>query len=83
MQHQRAEQASQRHRQGRVTGAHQLSERKLKDPRVPGASVDRVDVRAGKGGRYLLLRQTRGARGRGEHGSGGRVEKAMHSDRLS
>ena len=25
-------------------------------------------------GSHLLLRQTRGARGRGEHGSGGRVE---------
>ena len=75
---------SQRHRQGRVPGgAHQPSERKWKKPRVPGASVDRVDVRAGKGGPHLFIRQTRGARGRGEHGSGGRVEKAIHSGRLS
>ena len=70
------EQTSQRHRQERVPGgAHQPSERKWKEPRVPGASLDRVDVRAGTSGSHLLLRQTRGARGRGEHGSGGRVEK--------
>ena len=75
---------SQQHRHGRVTGgAHQPSERKWKEPRVPGASFDRVDVRAGTGGLHLLLRQMRGARGRGNHGSGGRVEKAMHSGRLS
>ena len=84
IQHQRTEQTSQQHRQGRVPGgAHQPSERKWKEPRVPGASVDRVDVRAGTGGPHLLLRQTRGTRGMGEHGSGGRVEKAMHSGRLS
>ena len=47
----------------------------MKEPRVPGASLDRVDVRAGTSGSHLLLRQTRGARGRSEHGSGGRVEK--------
>ena len=65
-----------RHRKERVPGgAHQPSERKWKEPRVPGASLDRVDVRAGTNGSHLLLRQTRGARGRGEHGSGGRVEK--------
>ena len=84
IQHQRTEQTSQQHRQGRVPGgAHQPSERKWKEPRVPGASVDRVDVSAGTGGPHLLLRQTRGTRGRGEHRSGGRVEKAMHSGRLS
>ena len=84
IQHQRTEQTSQRHRQGRVPGgATQPSERKWKEPRFPGASVDRIDVRAGTGGPHLLPRQTRGARGRGEHGSGGRVEKAMHSGRLS
>ena len=76
IQHQRTEQTSQRHRQERVPGgAHQPSERKWKEPRVPGASLDRVDIRAGTSGSHLLLRQTRGVRGRGEHGSGGRVEK--------
>ena len=30
-----------------------------------------------------FLRQTRGARGRADHRPGGRVEKAMHSRRLS
>ena len=76
IQYQRTEQTSQRHRQERVPGgAHQPSERKWKEPRVPGASLDRVDVRAGTSGSHLLLRQTRGARGRGDHGSGGRVDK--------
>ena len=70
------EQTSQRHRQERVSGgSHQQSERKWKEPRVPGASLDRVDVRAGTSGSQLLLRQTRGSRGRGEHGSGGSIEK--------
>ena len=76
IQHQRTEQTSQRHRQERVPrGAHQPSERKWKEPRVLSASLDCVDLRAGTSGSHLLLRQTRGARGRGEHGSGGRVEK--------
>ena len=35
------------------------------------------------GGHHLLLRQKRGARGRADDGPGGRVEKAMHSGRLS
>ena len=52
------EQTSQRHRQERVPGgALQPSERKWKEPRVPGASLDRVDVRAGTSGSHLLLRQ--------------------------
>ena len=50
---------------------------------VPGASLVRVDVRTGTSGPHLILRQTRGARGRGDHESGGRVDKAMHSGRLS
>ena len=84
VQHQRSEQTSQHHRQGGVSGgAHQPSERRWNEPRVPGASLDRDDVRAGTGGSHLLLRQTRGARGRTEHGSDGRVDKAMRSDRLS
>ena len=67
VQHQRFEQSSQRHRHGRVRGgAHQPSERKWNEPWVPGASSDRVDVRTGTGGPHLLLRQTRGARGRGD-----------------
>ena len=38
VQHQRSEQTSQHHRQGDVPGgAHQPSERKWKEPRVPGA----------------------------------------------
>ena len=84
VQHQRTEQASQRHQQGRVPGgARQPSERKWKEPRVPGASLVSIHVRAGKSGSHLLLCQTRGARGRSEHGSGGRVkkEKTMHADR--
>ena len=76
MQHQRTEQTPQRHRQESVPGgAHQPSERKWKEPRVPNVSLYRVDLRAGTSGSHLLLCQTRGARGRGEHGSGGRVEK--------
>ena len=84
VQHQRTEQASQRHQQGRVPrGAHQPSERNWKEPRVPGASLVRVDVRAGTSGSHLLLCQTRGVRGRSEHGSGGRVEKTMHAGRTA
>ena len=45
-----------------------------REPRVPGASLDRVDVRARTGGPHLLLRQTPGARGRADHGPCGRVE---------
>ena len=76
IQHQRTEQASQRHQQGRVPGgARQPSERNWKEPRVPGASLVRVDERAGTSGFHLLLCQTRGARGQSEHGSGGRVKK--------
>ena len=49
-------------KQGRFPGgAHQPSERKWKEPPVPGASVDRVDVHAGTSGTHLLLCQTRGA----------------------
>ena len=55
--------------------AHQPSEWKWKEPLVPDASLYRVDVRAGTSGSHLLLCQTRGARGRGEHGPGGRVDK--------
>ena len=55
------------------------SERKWKEPRVPGASLVRVDVRAGTSGSHLLLWQTRGARGRSEHGSGGRVKRRCTS----
>ena len=58
-------------------------ERKWKEPRVPGASLVRVDVRAGTSGSHLLLCQARGARGRSEHGSGGRVEKTMHAGRTT
>ena len=84
IQHKRTEQTSQLHRQGRVPcGAHQPSEQRWKEPRVPGAPLDHVDVRAGPGGPHLLLRQTRGVRGRGDHGSGGRVDKVMHSGRFS
>ena len=80
VQHQRTEQASQRHQQGRVPrGAYQPSERKWKEPWVPGAPLVRVDVRAGTSG----PRQTHGARGRTEHGSCGRVEKAMHAGRTA
>ena len=63
--------------------AHQPLKQKWKEPRVPGASLNRVDVRAGTGGPRLLLRQTRGARGRADHGPDGRVEKAMQCRRLS
>ena len=86
VQHQRTEQASQRHQQGRVPGgARQPSERKWKEPRVSGASLVGIHVRAGTSGSHLLLCQTRGARGQSEHGSGGRVkkkkEKTMHAGR--
>ena len=78
-----SEQTSQRHRQGRVPrGTHQPSKRNWKEPWIPGSALDRVDVRAGTSGPHLLLRQTRGARGWTEHGFGGRVEKAMHADRI-
>ena len=40
-----------------------------------GLSLVRIDVRAGTSGSHLLPCQTRGARGRSEHGSGGRVKK--------
>ena len=50
-----------------------------------GFRVHRSYVRAGTSGSHLLLCQTRGARGRSEHGSGGRVKKeekkAMHAGR--
>ena len=76
VQHQRTEQASQRLQQGRVPGgARQPSERKWKEQRIPGASLVRVDVRAGTSGSHLLLCQTRGVRGRSEHGSSGRVKR--------
>ena len=82
--HHRSEQTSQHHRQGSVPGgAHQPSERRWNEPWVPGASLDRDDVRARTSSSHLLLRQTRGVRGRTEHGSGGRVDKATRSDRLS
>ena len=84
MQHQRTEQTAQHHQQGRVPrGACQPSERKWKEPRVPGASLVRVDVRAGTSSPQLLLCQKRGARGRTEHGFCGRVEKAMHTGRTA
>ena len=60
-----------------------MSERKWNEPRVLGASLDRVDVRTGTGCPHLLLRQTRGVGGRGDHGSGGRVDRAMHFGYLS
>ena len=66
-----------------ANGARQPSERKWKEPSVPGASLDRVGIRAGTVGPHLLLRQMRGARGRADHRPGGSVEKAMHCCRLS
>ena len=81
VQHQRTEQASQRHQQGRVLGgARQPSVRKWKEPRVPSASLVGIHVRAGTSGSHLLLCQTRGARGRSEHGSGGRVKEKRKDD---
>ena len=71
------------HRQARFPGRdHQPSERKWKEPRVPGASLDRVDVRAGTSGPHLFLCQTRGARGRGEYESGGHVVVVEKVDAL-
>ena len=65
------EQASQRHQQGRVPGgACQTVGRKWKEPRVSGALLVGIHIRAGTSGSHLLLCQTRGARGRSEHGSG-------------
>ena len=47
--------------------------------RATDKSLDRVCVRAGISVPHLCIPQTRGARGRGDYGPGGRVENAMHS----